>query len=382
MLHRATYIHQNLESLHDSSIAHWGHERLLPARSPGFSRPDVLPPEGGTPSKSRFMESAAPTSGRRLACPGRVAAKPVSALGAGQARCLPYVGGPPSRVSLQPDAGILPGSGLHSPHEARRAQGRNSFSPDHCRISGKVPLPAFTFCVSRFTLFVLPMTIHHEIETVIRSRAPLLYIVTSEETRVQELLLDIAAKRQKKLYEWSCTTGLALAGASVQAAKPRNPATREPLAALDEVIAHVEPAVYLFKDLHPFLGKPGFTVTRRLKEIALHLKHSYKTVVLVSPLLEIPVELEKEITVLNFPLPTREELTALLHQILADVAQFKNVAIDLDPAGRERLLQAALGLTLGEAENVFAKILVKSQRLGVEDVGEVFAEKQQIIRKS
>src|SRR6266487_2374326 len=177
---------------------------------------------------------------------------------------------------LQPPAGNLPGAGLHSRHEARRAQGRNSFSPHDCRISGKAPLPAFTFYVSRFTLFVLPMTIHHEIETLIRARYPLLYIVTSEETRVQELLLDIAAKRQKKLYEWSCTTGLALAGASVQAAKPRYPATREPLAALDEVIAHVEPAVYLFKDLHPFLGKPGFTVTRRLKEIALHLKHSYK----------------------------------------------------------------------------------------------------------
>src|SRR5262245_16617785 len=226
------------------------------------------------------------------------------------------------------------------------------------------------------------MTIHQEIETLIRARYPLLYIVTSEETRVQELLLEVAAKRQKKLYEWSCTTGLTPAGASVQSTKVRNPATREPLAALDEVIAHVEPAVYLFKDLHPFLGKTGFTVTRRLKEIALHLKHSYKTVVLVSPVLEIPVELEKEITVLNFPLPTREELTALLHQILADVQQFKNVVIDLDPAGRERLLQAALGLTLGEAENVFAKILVKSQRLSAEDVGEVFSQKQQIIRKS
>src|SRR6266508_2013429 len=46
-----------LGSLHDSSIAHWGHERRLLARSPGFSRPDVLPPEGGTPCKSRFMES-------------------------------------------------------------------------------------------------------------------------------------------------------------------------------------------------------------------------------------------------------------------------------------------------------------------------------------
>jgi len=48
----------------------------------------------------------------------------------------------------------------------------------------------------------------------------------------------------------------------------------------------------------------------------------------------------------------------------------------------ERLLQAALGLTLGEAENVFAKMIVKHQRLSADHVDEVFAEKQQIIRKS
>jgi len=54
----------------------------------------------------------------------------------------------------------------------------------------------------------------------------------------------------------------------------------------------------------------------------------------------------------------------------------------LDEAGSERLLQAALGLTLGEAENVFAKIIVKDERLSAEDVNDVFAEKQQIIRKS
>jgi SpoVK/Ycf46/Vps4 family AAA+-type ATPase len=56
--------------------------------------------------------------------------------------------------------------------------------------------------------------------------------------------------------------------------------------------------------------------------------------------------------------------------------------VELDEAGRTRLLQAALGLTLGEAENVFAKIIVKDERLSGDDVNEVFAEKQQIIRKS
>jgi MoxR-like ATPase len=226
------------------------------------------------------------------------------------------------------------------------------------------------------------MTIAAEIETLIRARYPLLYLVTSEELRAVEALLDIAQRRQKKVFEWSCSTGIVPAGVSIQSQKSRNPATRDPLAALDQVIEQVEPAVYLFKDFHPFLTKNNFAVTRKLKEIALHLKNSFKTIVLVSPVLEIPVELEKEITVLNFPLPTRDDLSELLDRILADVKQHRQVIIDLDEAGRERLLQAALGLTLGEAENVFAKIIVKDQRLSADDVGEVFAQKQQIIRKS
>ena len=221
-----------------------------------------------------------------------------------------------------------------------------------------------------------------ELEILIRARYPILYVVTSEELRVQALVLEIARKRQKKVFEWSTSTGIVPAGTSIQSQKLRNPATKEPLAALDQVIEQVEPAIFLFKDFHPFLSKSNFAVTRKLKEIALHLKNSFKTILLVSPVLEIPTELEKEITVLNHPLPAREDLSELLDRIIADVKQFKQVKIDLDHAGRERLLSAALGLTIGEAENVFAKIIVKEERLSGDAVSEVFAEKQQIIRKS
>lgn len=231
-----------------------------------------------------------------------------------------------------------------------------------------------------------PPTRHNDlqfqIETLIRARYPILYILSSEETRVQQMIVEIAHRRQKKAFEWSYSTGLVPAGTSIQSQKGRNAATKDPLVALDQVIDHVEPAVFLFKDFHPFLTKNNFAVIRKLKEIALHLKNSFKTIVLISPSLEIPTELEKEITLLNFPLPTREDLSRLLDRIIEDVKQFPQVRIDLDGGGRERLLQAALGLTLGEAENVFAKIIVQDERLSAEDVNEVFAEKQQIIRKS
>jgi hypothetical protein len=226
------------------------------------------------------------------------------------------------------------------------------------------------------------MNLAQEIETLIRARYPILYIISSEESRVQNLLIEIADKRQKKLFEWSYSTGIVPAGTSIQSQKHRNTPTKDPLVALDQVIDQVEPAIFLFKDFHPFLTRNNFAVIRKLKEIALHLKNSLKTILLISPVLEIPAELEKEITVLNFPLPTRDDLNALLDRITQDIKQFKQVKIDLDEGGRARLLQAALGLTLGEAENVFAKIIVKDQRLSGEDVNEVFAEKQQIIRKS
>lgn len=221
-----------------------------------------------------------------------------------------------------------------------------------------------------------------ELEILIRARYPILYVLTFEETRVQSVVADIAARRGKKLFEWSCSTGIVAAGTSIQSQKYRNAATKDPLLALDLVIEQAEPAIFLFKDFHPCLDRANFAVIRRLKDIALHLKNSFKTIILVSAVLEIPVELQKEITVLNFPLPTSEDLGALLDRIVEEIRPFKQVRIDLDGVGRQRLLQAALGLTLGEAENVFAKIIVKDERLSVEDVNEVFAEKQQIVRKS
>ena len=221
-----------------------------------------------------------------------------------------------------------------------------------------------------------------ELDLLIRSRYPLIHVASSEEMRVEAIVGDLAARRGKKAWSWSCSTGLVPLGTSVQSRKAQRAATRDASTALDEVLAHVEPALYLFKDLHPFLNRSHPEVVRRLKDIALHLKHSRKTLILVGPVLEIPPELEKEVTVLPCPLPGREELGGLLDRITEEVRDVQEIRVELDPAGRERLLQAALGLTLGEAENVFAKILVQDGRLTGEDVNAVFAEKQQLVRKS
>ena len=52
----------------------------------------------------------------------------------------------------------------------------------------------------------------HELETLIRARYPILYIVTNEELRACEMILQTAQQRQKKVFEWSASTGIVPAG--------------------------------------------------------------------------------------------------------------------------------------------------------------------------
>jgi ATP-dependent 26S proteasome regulatory subunit len=223
-----------------------------------------------------------------------------------------------------------------------------------------------------------------ELDVLIRARYPIIYVVTWEEERVERSLREIAAARNKNLFVWTVTQGIVKSGADTQQTKSGSGNTSDPLAALDAVVQQVEPAVYLFKDFHCFTeeNRCNLTVIRRLRDVAHHLRDTYKSIVITSPLMRIAPELSKDVTVIDFGLPGPHEFNGLLDRIIDDVKDNPKVAINLDGDARERLLRAARGLTLKEAENVFAKTLVTDGRLCADDVDIVFSEKQQVIKKS
>src|ERR1700730_8461413 len=196
-----------------------------------------------------------------------------------------------------------------------------------------------------------------DLDILIRARYPLLYLVTWEEQRLDAILQDLASAPGKALLSWSIT--LVLRPASGKLA---------------------EPSLVVLKDFHPFLNDPG--VVRALRELAQDLKSTYTTDILLSPVLHIPVELEKEVSVLDVPLPTFRELYALLREIVAVVREGQKAVIDLDKETAEGLIKAAQGLTLSEAENAFAKAIANDGRLDGSDIKLVMEEKRQVIRKS
>lgn len=213
--------------------------------------------------------------------------------------------------------------------------------------------------------------INQELETLIRARYPIIYVVSWEEERVEEAIRRIGADRGKKVFQWTITQGMVLNPNN------RNDQTREPLAALDYIMDSRDPAIFLLKDFHPFLS--DFTYIRRLRDLTLALKKSFKTIVILAPVLKLPLELEKEITVVEYSLPTLKDLDDLLESIMQSVKSNNQVDVNLSHEEREHILKAAQGLTASEAENVFAKSLVEKRRF---DVDVVLSEKEQIIRKS
>jgi SpoVK/Ycf46/Vps4 family AAA+-type ATPase len=213
--------------------------------------------------------------------------------------------------------------------------------------------------------------VNQELETLIRARYPIIYVVSWEEERVESALRQIATDRGKKMYQWTVTQGM------VFNPSHRNDATTNPISALDFVMDSRDPAIFLLKDFHAFLGDT--TIVRRLRDLTLALKRSFKTIVILSPQLRLPMELEKEVTVVEYSLPTMEELDELLEGIVQSVRQNPQVDVNLTTQQREQILKAAQGLTASEAENVFAKSLVEKRRF---DVDVVLSEKEQIVRKS
>jgi hypothetical protein len=152
--------------------------------------------------------------------------------------------------------------------------------------------------------------VEEDLEVMIRARYPVIYIVTWEEARVEQAIAEIAAKREKKVFTWSICRGIQPYGTSSQSQRI-DEKTRDPEAALSDVIQLVDPAVYVFKDFHPYFCQPQ--VVRKVREVALSLKNSYKTLIIISPTMKLPMELEKEVSVIDFTLPSKEEIGERFH---------------------------------------------------------------------
>jgi hypothetical protein len=211
-----------------------------------------------------------------------------------------------------------------------------------------------------------------EAKRLILARYSIAYVQTFEDARCEQVLRDLARAFQPplKFQAWTITTGLTNGADKV-------PGSEDPLTALDFVMASKEPGLFVFKDLDKQLIG-NLTLMRKLRDTYQAIKSAYKTLFLLSPTVNIPDELSKEISLLEFPLPDVAELERLLD---ATIKGAKSLQVELSADDREDFLKSALGLTLDEARNAYTRACTGRTVLNRDALSDVIDEKCKIVRK-
>jgi SpoVK/Ycf46/Vps4 family AAA+-type ATPase len=207
---------------------------------------------------------------------------------------------------------------------------------------------------------------------LIRAKYPLIYIVSGEEDRAEKSIAQVAGDcgppRKVQYYDL------------VQGFNGTGEAKNNLLQALQHLEQGdpQEPVVYVFRDLHRRLSSQRLDemVLRQLRNLYRYLRTSRKTLILLSPSLEIPPELEPQFAVLNFPSPDVKDIRQIIKQMVPPEQ------LRLTAASEEQLVKACLGLTRDQIGHILGKALVHKQCVTENDIDLVLAEKQQKIRQT
>ena len=215
------------------------------------------------------------------------------------------------------------------------------------------------------------MRFRDEFELLLRARYPLIYIPTSEEERVEATIADCARRQgNRAVYTWDFVDGY-----------QGNPTDdgfgqRNPLQALElvEKVPPTSPSIFILRDFHRFLEDTA--ISRKLRNLSRLLKSQPKNLVLVASDLNIPSDLSEVLNVLDFPLPSLEEIHSEVERLLA--------ATGPPLTGRvlDELVRGCQGLSMERIRRVLSRAIATHGQLSAEDVDLILGEKRQTIRQT
>ena len=200
-----------------------------------------------------------------------------------------------------------------------------------------------------------------EFTTYVRSKQPGIIGLTSEDERVVLQVATDAASMDMKVQCWTATNGFY--DPTVLESDRQYDACSDPQEAIVKASALPGRAVVIFRRFHFYL-EPSYgnyiQLVGLLSDACEMLKalprDEAKTFVFLMPRRVLPEELKDLVAVLNFPLPTLEDLKSSV----TDIASARK--LKLQPGELEEVASAGLGLTYAAAENCFARCLIEAGR--------------------
>lgn len=224
--------------------------------------------------------------------------------------------------------------------------------------------------------------IYAKIKDMLKAYYPVLYLTSYEYDRTKqkiEGIINVLKSEGKvvRLFNWNCVDGLK----DISNDKPISILNKdgeeiyEPEETLKYILNDIEPSkdVFVLEDFNNYIEEEN--IKYYLRSIAEKARNTNTHAIILSAVYKLPVELDKYVTVLNVPLPDRYDMEKTLGVVE------KQCKINLSVEMRNRMVDAALGMTSMEADLAFCLAAVKDD-LGENAPYTVSAEKEQIIKKS
>ena len=217
-------------------------------------------------------------------------------------------------------------------------------------------------------------TFLRDLELLVRSRHPLLFIETVEKDRAESLLRLLADRLKLPFYSWTRTKGLR---ESFQLATSRE--TLNPLVALQELELQGRPGIYNFQGLGADLEDK--VLAAKLKDVAAAVMKREGAIIITGADVTVPPSLQPFSTVLTLPAPEPREYRDLIRRIYRDLKSRMAVEVLLTPEELEQLVRNLKGFTLLEAEKILTKAMVEDGMLAAHDIRKVIDAKREVVER-
>ena len=198
------------------------------------------------------------------------------------------------------------------------------------------------------------MTLSETLDEYVRACFSGIWIQSHEHADAIQEIAELCRREIWRMASWDIDQGLQCGGATTNAPDPLAAVRSLPALAGDDDDDDGATLLVL-QNFHRFLNSPE--IVQAIAHAVIGGKQTCCFVVVLAPLVNLPVELEKLFVVLQHELPGKAQLERIAREVATEADEL--------PSGSDlqRVLDAASGLTRLEAESAFALSLVRHRSI-------------------
>jgi hypothetical protein len=215
------------------------------------------------------------------------------------------------------------------------------------------------------------MSLHNQLAEYIAACFTCLWIQSHEHEDALAEIAQLCRDENWRLAVWDIAQGLQIPGNGDSADASAGAA--DPLAAINAINSLATPdgtAILVLVNFHRFLNSPE--IIQAMARQIITGKQNRTFIIVLSPVVQIPTELEKQIVVIEHELPGRDQLEDLARSLATEDNELPHNELGT-------VLDAASGLTRYEAEAAFSLSLVREGAIRPRSIWEL---KSQMLKKS